>query len=79
MSSDGKLQEVIQHFKFAIQATMETDMGGVDPNCEDWQTLLGLYLQSQLTALSEMDEEKVREEFNFFLSRPTSKIQGLIL
>lgn len=79
MSQNERIQEVVQHYKYAIQAAVETDMGGVEQGAEDWQTLFGLYLQSQLTALSEMDEEKIREEFNFFFSRPTNKIQGLIL
>ena len=79
MSENERIHEVVQHYKYAIQAAMETDMGGVESGIDDWQTLFGLYLQSQLTTLSEMDEEKIRQEFRFFFSRPTNKIQGLIL
>ena len=77
--SAGKIKDVISHFKYAIQAGIETDMGSPDKSDEDWQTLVGLYLQSQLTELEQMDEEEIRREFHFFLSRPTAKIQGLIL
>ena len=46
---------------------------------EDWQTLFGLHLQSILTEFQGMDESEVKKELEFFLSRPTDKIQGLIL
>ena len=77
--SDTGIKRVISHFKYTLQAGIETDMGGFDKSGEDWQTLVGLYLQSQLTELEEMDEETLRRELHFFLSRPTAKIQGLIL
>ena len=79
MSEHERIEEVVQHYKYAIQAAMETKMGTVDSVVDDWQTLFGLYLQSKLTSFSEMDEKEIREEFRFFFSRPTAKIQGLIL
>ena len=77
--SAGSIEHVIAHYKFTVQSGIETDMGKVEEGCEDWQTLVGLYLQSQLTALGELEEEEIRRELNFFLERPTSKMQGLIL
>ena len=77
--SAGKIKDVISHFKFTIQAGLETDMGEIGESNEDWQTLVGLYLQSQLSILDEMEEAELRRELRFFLERPTGKIQGLIL
>ena len=79
MPSDKRFHEVISHFKFTVQSGIETDMGEVQEGATDWQKMVGLYLQSQLTALGELEEEEVRKELNFFFQRPTSKIQGLIL
>ena len=77
--SASRIKHVLSHYKYAIQAAMETDMGEVSEGSEDWQTLFGLHLQSILTEFQGMDESEVKKELEFFLSRPTNKIQGLIL
>lgn len=79
MAINRRVEEVIRHYKYAVQAAMETEMGEVDGCDKDWQTLFGLHLQSILTEFQGMDESEVQKELEFFLNRPTSKIQGLIL
>lgn len=79
MAINRRVEAVIGHYKYAVQAAMETEMGEYFEEGEDWQTLFGLHLQSILTEFQDMDESEVKKELEFFLSRPTNKIQGLIL
>ena len=79
MAINRRVEAVIVHYKYAVQAAMETEMGESLNSDEDWQTLFGLHLQSILTEFQGMDESEVKKELEFFLSRPTAKIQGLIL
>ena len=79
MSNTKDVEKILLHYKFAIQAAMESFLEGSDRDLEKKQTEVGLYLQSVVTELSEMEEKEFRKEIEFFTSRPVHKIQGLIL
>ena len=79
MSNTKDVEKILSHYKFAIQAAMESFLEGSDRDLEKKQTEVGLYLHSVVTALSEMEEKEFRKEIEFFTNRPVHKIQGLIL
>ena len=79
MSGQSDVEKILLHYKYALQAAMESHLEGSGEIFERKQTEIGLYLQSVVTALSEMEEKEFSKELEFFSKRPTSKIQGLIL
>ena len=76
---DQESQSVLSHYHYAVQAAMETDMGGLEKENEDLQTLVGLYLQDALRELAAMEEQELQQELSFYSVRPVYKSQGYLL
>lgn len=76
---DQESQAVLSHYHYAVQAAMETDMGGLEKENQDLQTLVGLYLQDALRELAAMQDKELQEELSFYSVRPVHKAQGLLL
>ena len=76
---DRKIQEILRHYQYAVQAAMETEMDHDQEDGEDLQTKVGLYLQDTLRELAVLQETEFQEEMNFYSVRPVHKVQGLLL
>lgn len=79
INEDRKLRKVFELYKYALQAALEAPLPESIEEYEEYKTLIGLHLQSELTRLQEMDDEELEKELSFFTTRPINKISGIIL
>lgn len=74
---ERSVDHVIKHYRYAVQAALETDLPEVVNDDQDWHTLLGLFLQDTLVRLSKMEEGEIEKEVSRYRYWSSPKLSRL--